>query len=92
VLHKAMVVVGGIGSLAGSVVGATALVVLLEVLREFKGTQEIVFGALLLFFVVFMPDGIVAWIKARLPGWEEPVRRAAPAPRPNAGEPARPAP
>jgi branched-chain amino acid transport system permease protein len=75
VLHKAMVVVGGIGSVAGSVVGATLLVALLELLREFKNTQEIVFGALLLLFVIFMPDGVVAALKQRLKGWEEPLRR-----------------
>jgi branched-chain amino acid transport system permease protein len=75
VLHKAMVVVGGIGSVAGSVVGATLLVALLELLREFKNTQEIVFGALLLLFVIFMPDGVVAALKQRLRGWEEPLRR-----------------
>lgn len=75
VLHKAMVVVGGIGSVAGSVVGATLLIALLELLREFKSTQEIVFGALLLVFVIFMPDGVVSFLKQRLKGWEEPLRR-----------------
>lgn len=75
VLHKAMVVVGGIGSVAGSVVGATLLVALLELLREFKSTQEIAFGALLLAFVIFMPDGVVSLLKKRVRGWDEPLRR-----------------
>jgi len=39
ILHKAMVVVGGLGSIVGSVVGAVLLVSLLEALREFKATQ-----------------------------------------------------
>ncbi|MGE0718806.1 MAG: branched-chain amino acid ABC transporter permease [Alphaproteobacteria bacterium] len=80
VLHKAMVVVGGLGSLAGSVVGAATLTLLLELLREFKSIQEIVFGAMLLAFVIFMPDGIVAAIRKRRAGWEEPLRRVAAAP------------
>ena len=37
VMHKAMVVLGGIGSIVGSVLGALILVVANEGLREFKG-------------------------------------------------------
>lgn len=76
ILHKAMVVVGGLGSIVGSVLGAALLVYLLEVLREFKATQEIVFGALLLGFVLFQPRGIVSFLKRWLPGWEEPLHYA----------------
>lgn len=75
VLHKAMIVVGGLGSVVGSIVGAVTLTLTLEALREFKSTQEIVFGSLLILFVVFMPNGIVGAIKPRLAGWEEPLRR-----------------
>jgi len=89
VLQKAMVVVGGLGSVVGSVIGAALLVLLLEGLRDLKSTQEIAFGALLLVFVIFMPDGIVAAIRRRLPGWEEPFRRSgdAPAAAPAVAEP-----
>jgi branched-chain amino acid transport system permease protein len=73
VLHKAMVVVGGIGSVVGSVLGASLLVFLIEVLREFKGTQEIVFGSLLLAFMLFQPNGLVALLKRWVPGWVEPL-------------------
>jgi branched-chain amino acid transport system permease protein len=74
VLHKAMIVVGGLGSVTGSLLGAGLLVLLLEAFREFKGTQEIAFGALLLLFVLFLRGGIVAVLKRNLPGWEEPLR------------------
>ena len=57
VIHKAMVVVGGVGSVVGSVIGATLLVWMLELLREFKSPQEVAFGAVLLVFVLFMPEG-----------------------------------
>jgi len=80
VLHKAMVVVGGIGSVVGSVLGASLLVFLIEVLREFKGTQEIVFGSLLLGFMLFQPSGIVALLKRWIPGWTEPLHHRAPKP------------
>ncbi|MBI3514609.1 MAG: branched-chain amino acid ABC transporter permease [Proteobacteria bacterium] len=77
VLHKAMVVVGGLGSVVGSVLGATLLVLLLELLRGFKSSQEIVYGALLLAFVIFLPEGVISLVKRRLAGWEEPMRRHA---------------
>jgi branched-chain amino acid transport system permease protein len=76
ILHKAMIVVGGMGSIVGSVIGASLLVYLLEVLRQFKATQEIVFGALLLAFVLFQPRGLVEFVKRCLPGWAEPLHYA----------------
>jgi len=45
----------------------------LEILREFKSTQEIVFGALLVCFMVFQPHGLVVFMKRWLPSWEEPL-------------------
>ena len=72
VLQKAMVVLGGLGSVVGSVLGALFLVIANEALREFKSAQEIAFGALLLITVLFMPKGISSQIKRWLPGWEEP--------------------
>lgn len=77
VMQKAMVVVGGLGSIVGSVLGAGLLVVLLEMLRAFKSLQEIAFGAILLIFVVFFPGGLVAMLRRHLPGWEEPLHGAA---------------
>lgn len=72
IIQKSMIVVGGMGSIVGSVIGASLMVGLLEVLREFKSTQEIVFGGLLIAFVVWRPRGIVAALQL-LPGWEEPL-------------------
>jgi branched-chain amino acid transport system permease protein len=76
ILHKGMIVVGGMGSIVGSVIGASLLVYLLEVLRQFKATQEIVFGALLLAFVLFQPRGLVDFVKRCVPGWAEPLHYA----------------
>ncbi|MGH8432556.1 MAG: branched-chain amino acid ABC transporter permease, partial [Solimonas sp.] len=75
VLQKAMIVVGGLGSIAGSILGASALVTLLEFLRKFKGAQEIAFGAILVGFILFMPGGIIGALKAKVRGWEEPLHR-----------------
>jgi branched-chain amino acid transport system permease protein len=73
IIQKAMIVVGGLGSVVGSVLGAALLVYLMEFLREFKSTQEIVFGLLLVGFMVFQPHGLVVFLKRWLPGWEEPL-------------------
>ena len=79
IIQKAMIVVGGLGSVVGSVLGAALLVYIMEFLREFKSTQEIVFGALLVGFMVFQPNGLVVFMKRWLPGWEEPLHLADPA-------------
>ena len=73
IIQKAMIVVGGLGSVVGSVIGASLLVYLMEILREFKSTQEIVFGCLLVCFMIFQPHGLVVSMKRWLPGWEEPL-------------------
>jgi len=58
VLYLMMIVLGGLGSLAGSVVGAAIFTVLPELLRRFEQMHELVYGVLLLMAVVFMPRGI----------------------------------
>jgi branched-chain amino acid transport system permease protein len=73
--HFCMVVVGGLGSLWGAVLGAALLVWLHEVLRTFRELQEIAFGGLILATILFMPAGLVALIKRWVAGWEEPLRR-----------------
>jgi branched-chain amino acid transport system permease protein len=76
IIQKAMIVVGGLGSVVGSVLGAALLVYIMEFLREFKSTQEIVFGVLLVGFMVFQPKGLVVFMKRWLPDWEEPLHLA----------------
>lgn len=53
------VVVGGPGSIAGPVVGPLVLVPIAEVLRPFREYLPIVYGAILIVVVMFMPDGLV---------------------------------
>jgi ABC-type branched-subunit amino acid transport system ATPase component/ABC-type branched-subunit amino acid transport system permease subunit len=79
VVHFSMVVVGGLGSVWGAVLGAAALVGLQEALRAFKGAQEIAFGLLLMIAIIFLPDGLISLLRGRVPGWEEPLRRIRPA-------------
>jgi len=79
VVHFSMVVVGGLGSVWGAVLGAGLLVGVQEALRAFKSAQEIAFGLVLMTAIIFLPDGLISLLRRRVPGWEEPLRRVAPA-------------
>jgi len=57
--HVIFIVVGGLGSIAGSVVGAAALTALPELLRGFKEYNELAYGGLLLLVLMVMPHGLV---------------------------------
>jgi branched-chain amino acid transport system permease protein len=79
VVHFSMVVVGVLGSVWGAVLGAALLVGVQEALRAFKGAQEIAFGLVLMLAIIFLPEGLISLLRRRVPGWEEPLRRVAPA-------------
>jgi len=53
-----MVVVGGLQSLEGAVVGAIVLVFASEYLRAFKEYRMIIYGALLILFMIFGMEGL----------------------------------
>jgi len=53
-----MIVVGGLGSIAGSVGGAALLVLIPEVLRASRTSQEIANGLLLFGAMLVMPEGL----------------------------------
>lgn len=60
-----MVVVGGMASVFGSLVGAVLLTALPQALATFEGWETVVFGAILMGFMIFLPKGIVPTIAAR---------------------------
>jgi branched-chain amino acid transport system permease protein len=60
VRHVVFIVVGGLGSIAGSILGAITMTVLPEVLRGFKEYNELVFGGVLLTVLILMPQGVVS--------------------------------
>jgi len=63
-----MAVLGGLGSIAGSIVGAAVLTVLPQVLTSFHDYETIALGALMIAFMIFLREGIVPSLAARL-GW-----------------------
>jgi len=59
----AMVIVGGMGTMIGPVIGAVVLTFLPELLRGFGELRLMIYGVALTLVVLFMPSGMVqAWI------------------------------
>jgi len=66
ILVLTMVVVGGIGSVRGAVAGALVFGVISELLRQALSLQEIIYGAILMGFMMFKPRGLFADRKRRV--------------------------
>jgi branched-chain amino acid transport system permease protein len=54
-----VIIVGGIASVPGVMVGALVLVALPELLREFEEFRFLIYGALLIFMMVNRPEGFI---------------------------------
>lgn len=63
-----MVVLGGMASIYGSLVGAAILVALPQVLTVFQDYENVVFGAILILTMIFLPKGVVPSLSALLGG------------------------
>lgn len=59
IIYLTMIVVGGLGSIGGSIIGGALLSLLPEILREFRELQELVFGAILIVSLIFLPNGLI---------------------------------
>jgi branched-chain amino acid transport system permease protein len=60
-----MVVFGGMASTFGAVVGAAVLTTLPQALTVFKEFEMVVFGAVMMLTMIFMPKGLVPTLAAR---------------------------
>ena len=60
VAYITMLVVGGRQTLVGGVLGAAFLTPLPELLRGLEGVQHIIYGAILLGVLLFLPGGLVS--------------------------------
>jgi len=71
-----MIVLGGIGSITGAVVGATTLTILPEALRsfdqQFPGLRMVIYALLLILLMIFRPQGLLgrrelnlSWLRRR---------------------------
>jgi ABC-type branched-subunit amino acid transport system permease subunit len=71
------VLVGGIGTTLGPVLGGIALTFLPEYLRAFHAYRFTIYGALIIVVIIAMPTGVAGAVRALHARW-----------RPRAGQPA----
>ncbi|TMC06066.1 MAG: branched-chain amino acid ABC transporter ATP-binding protein/permease [Chloroflexi bacterium] len=69
----AMLVVGGIGSLAGPLIGALVFTALPQLMQGAGAAEALLFAAIFLVFVIALPDGLfglldAAWRRVPVPG------------------------
>ena len=67
----AMIVIGGMGSISGSIIGAVILTGIQQLLGGLPEVQMLIFGVSLIVFMIFMPQGINGMIR----DWREKLRR-----------------
>lgn len=65
ILEFAIIMVGGLASLTGSIIGAIVITALPEIFANWHGFQEMIFGLLIVIVILFMPRGL-AGLLARL--------------------------
>ncbi len=65
VMILCVVVIGGMGSIVGVVVGALILILLPEYLRAFSEYRMLMFGLILVLMMVFRPGGIISNIRKK---------------------------
>ena len=64
ILVLSMAVVGGLGSVYGSIIGAVLLSVLPELLRDLGSWRMVAVGIVLFFSILFLPRGLVGEVSA----------------------------
>jgi branched-chain amino acid transport system permease protein len=62
ILVLTMVVVGGLGSIGGAIGGAIVFGLISELLRQVPSYQEIIYGLILIVFMMYAPKGLFAFI------------------------------
>jgi branched-chain amino acid transport system permease protein len=60
-----MVVVGGMASVFGSILGAVILTMLPQLLAAFEGWETVVFGLILMLTMIFLPKGLVPTLRLK---------------------------
>jgi branched-chain amino acid transport system permease protein len=84
-----LIIIGGMGSIPGVIVGGLALVGLPEILREFADFRYLVYGAVLVAMMLTRPEGLIPEARRELELHEEeaaaPEMEPQPAPEKTAG-------
>ena len=60
-----IVIIGGIGTMAGPIVGSIIYVALAEVLADFPGWSNIILGLIAILVILVLPDGILGTLQKK---------------------------
>ncbi len=71
IVQFAIVMVGGLGSLAGSVIGALVITALPQFFISFPGFQELAFGVMIVLIILFLPYGLAGLIAKPVPSLQQ---------------------
>ncbi|MDO4270278.1 MAG: branched-chain amino acid ABC transporter permease [Eubacteriales bacterium] len=58
-----MILVGGMGTFCGPLIGSLLIIVVTEFLQQFGTYQMLIYGALIIFVLFFMPNGIAGTLR-----------------------------
>ena len=61
-----IVIIGGVGTMAGPIVGTVVYIALDEVLANFPGWSNIILGLIAILVILFLPDGILGTLQKKL--------------------------
>jgi branched-chain amino acid transport system permease protein len=67
----AMIMVGGLGSLTGAIIGAVMITLAPQVFISFPGFEELVFGVLIVLVILFLPRGLASLLARASPAFVE---------------------
>ena len=70
-----MVVLGGMGSMLGSILSATVLTILPEATRSFESYRMVVYSLVLILMMIFRPGGLLGKMCIRDSPWGSSTRR-----------------
>ena len=60
-----IVIIGGIGTMAGPIVGSIIYIALAEVLADYPGWSNIILGLIAILVILFLPDGILGTLQKK---------------------------
>ena len=60
ILQFAIIMVGGLGSLIGSILGAVLITATPELFRDWPGFEELMFGIVIVLVILFLPRGLAS--------------------------------
>ena len=60
-----IVIIGGIGTMAGPIVGTAIYIALAEVLADYPGWSNIILGLIAILVILFLPDGILGTLQKK---------------------------